>query len=208
VRQHIADYCAMISHLDEAIGRILDALDERGLTDNTIIVFAGDNGLAVGQHGLMGKQSLYDHSVRIPLLFAGPGVAKGETRQSLCYLHDVMPTLCDLLGLEVPESVQSRSLAPELGGDSSAGPDDLFLAYRHVMRGVTTGSHKLIEYHVTGRRRTQLFDLEADSWELNDLADDPSQGERISAMRQRLEEHRRTYADDQPGQGADFCGSD
>ena len=91
IKRHIAEYYAMISHLDHAFGRLLTALQEQGKLDNTIIVFAGDNGLALGQHGLMGKQNLYDHSVRVPLIFAGPGIPEGEQRNSPVYLLDIFP---------------------------------------------------------------------------------------------------------------------
>ncbi|MGH9661029.1 MAG: sulfatase-like hydrolase/transferase, partial [Bryobacteraceae bacterium] len=73
IRRHIADYYAMVSEVDSQIGRVLEALDQTGRASNTIVVFAGDNGLAVGQHGLMGKQNLYEHSVRVPLVIRGPG---------------------------------------------------------------------------------------------------------------------------------------
>ena len=102
VRRHIAEYYAMITHLDAETGRLLDVLERRGLIDDTIIVMAGDNGLAVGQHGLMGKQNLYEHSVRVPLIFAGPGVPRGETRDSYAYLLDIFPTLCDLADVPDP----------------------------------------------------------------------------------------------------------
>ena len=81
VRGEIAAYYAMISEVDAQIGRILDALESRNMIDNTVIVFAGDNGLAVGQHGLLGKQNLYDHSVRVPLIIAAPAI-KGATAQA------------------------------------------------------------------------------------------------------------------------------
>ena len=114
MRRHIAEYYAMITHLDAETGRLLDVLEQRGLADDTIIVMAGDNGLAVGQHGLMGKQNLYEHSVRVPLIFAGPGVPRGETRDSYAYLLDIFPTLCDLADVPVPDTVTGRSLVPAL----------------------------------------------------------------------------------------------
>ena len=86
----------MISHLDWRIGQILDKLKEKNLYDNTIIVFAGDNGLAVGQHGLMGKQNCYEHSIRVPLILCGPGIPKGQKSESYVYLMDLFPTLCSL----------------------------------------------------------------------------------------------------------------
>ena len=81
----------MITHMDAQIGRILDALAKSGHADNTIIVFAGDNGLAVGRHGLFGKQNLYEHAMRPPLVFAGPGIPKGRS-DALVYLYDLFPT--------------------------------------------------------------------------------------------------------------------
>ena len=118
IRQHILEYYAMISHLDAQVGRILEALEKSGQLDHTIIVFAGDNGLAVGQHGLMGKQNLYQHSVNVPLLIAGPGIPRGDSTPALCYLIDLFPTLCDLAGAEVPAGLDGRSLVqahPVLG---------------------------------------------------------------------------------------------
>ncbi len=186
IRRHLADYYAMISHLDDAIGRILQGLAETGTLDNTLIVFAGDNGLALGQHGLMGKQSLYDHSLRVPLIFAGPGVAQGRQTDDLVYLLDIFPTLCDLLGLPVPASVQGRSLAGALRVDAprAVGREALHLAYCDTIRGVTTGRHKLIEYACG---ETQLFDLHDDPWECRNLAQSPGHSSLLQELRNRLE---------------------
>ncbi len=85
-KQHLADYYAMITHLDDQLGRVMNALEAKGLLEDTIIVFAGDNGLALGQHGLFGKQSCYEHSVRVPLVFAGPGIPAGRTSDTYAYL--------------------------------------------------------------------------------------------------------------------------
>ena len=126
VRRHIAEYFAMIAHLDDGIGRILKALDNQKLRDNTIIVFAGDNGLALGQHGLFGKQSAYEHSVRVPLIFAGPGIPKGERRHGNCYLFDIFPTLADLLKLDATRRhrwSESRGGHPGSGGRYRSGVD-------------------------------------------------------------------------------------
>ena len=195
IRRHIAEYYAMITHLDAEIQRVLDALEETGRADDTIIVFAGDNGLAVGQHGLMGKQSQYDHSLRIPLIFAGPGVPAGETREQLVYLHDIFPTLCDLTGTQIPTTVQSRSLAAALRDGSSAVRDDLLFAYKDCQRAVRDDRYKLIEYAVQGRRTTQLFDLAEDPWELASLADDRAQRGRVARMRERLRTWQTEHGD-------------
>ena len=105
IRQHIADYYAMITHLDAQLGKVIQALDDTGQRDNTIIVFTGDNGLAVGQHGLMGKQNLYECSVRVPLLMSGPGIASNARRETLCSLQDLFPTLCQIGRASCRESV-------------------------------------------------------------------------------------------------------
>ena len=91
VRQQLAEYYGMITHMDDQIGRILKTLEETGHADNTIIVYAADHGLAVGSHGLLGKQNLYEHSMGCPLVFSGPGIPRGATR-ALTYLYDIYPT--------------------------------------------------------------------------------------------------------------------
>ena len=203
VRRHIAEYYAMITHVDDAIGRVLDALDKAGKTEDTIVVFAGDNGLAVGQHGLMGKQNMYEHSVRVPLIFAGPGVPAGERRDSFCYLLDIYPTLCELTGLDVPGSVEGKSLLPAMREDAAVR-QTLHFAYMDRMRAVRDQRYKLIEYVVDGHRHTQLFDVEADPWELNDLSGDPDYAEHVKRLRGELRKWQTDYADDQPGQGETF----
>lgn len=174
VRRHIAEYYGMISHLDAQIGRILDALDASGKRDNTIVVLAGDNGLAVGQHGLMGKQSNYEHSIRVPLIFAGPGVPANQRRDAYVYLFDVYPTLCELCGIEPPGSVEGTSLVKAIDDPAETVRKTLFAAYCGQQRSVKDRRYKLIEYVVDGRHtRTQLFDLQQDPWERENLADTP-----------------------------------
>lgn len=183
IRRHIAEYFAMITHLDDAIGRVVAALKRNGQLENTIIVFAGDNGLAVGQHGLMGKQSLYEHSVRVPLVFAGPGIPAGERRDALVYLLDIFPTLCELTGNAIPSSVEGTSLVPCMRAADHTVRDTLLLAYAGTIRGVTDGDYKLIEYACGA---TQLFDLKRDPAEMQNLAAQPGQAERVAAMRAQL----------------------
>ena len=196
IRRHLADYFAMIMHLDSQVGRLLRALDGEGLRDNTIVVFAGDNGLAVGQHGLMGKQNLYEHSVHVPLILSGPGIPRGETREALCYLLDIFPTLCDLTETPVPESVEGRSLMPVLL-QGSPGREDLFFAYLGLQRAIRESRYKLIEYLVNGQRTTQLFDLKEDPWEIENLAGQAEHADRLESLRQLLA--RRQDELDDPG---------
>jgi arylsulfatase A-like enzyme len=207
IREHIAEYYAMITHADAQMQVVLDALERAGKLDETLIVFGGDNGLAVGRHGLMGKQNLYDHSVRVPLIFSGPGIPEGQRRDQLCYLHDIYPTLCELLELEVPPGVQSRSLAPAIRDAKASHREVLYFAYRHLQRGLREGKWKYIEYHVEGRRRRQLFDLEADPHEMRDLADDPAHAETVKRLGARLREQAEAVEDTRE-EGIRFYGEE
>lgn len=206
VREHIAAYYAMISHLDAQIGRVLDALAQSGHDDDTIIVFSSDNGLAVGQHGLMGKQNIYEHSVHVPLILAGPGLPAGRRCEALVYLHDVFPSICELAGLPIPDSVESRSLLPPLRAKAEPGRSSLFFAYssnfnwrtekpRGILRGIRTDRWKLILSNYRDTVTTLLFDLQADPWETKNLADDPAQAERVDELTALLREWIRRSGD-------------
>ena len=206
VREHIADYCAMITHLDAQIGRVLDSLERKGFADNTIIVFAGDNGLAVGCHGLMGKQNLYEHSVRVPLVFAGPGIPQGVRTDALVYLLDIFPTLCELTGCDLPPSVEGQSLMPAMRDPGAGVRDALYLAYTGLMRGVRTGTHKLIRYNIGGNQRTQLFDIREDPDELHDLIGDPGAATVATRLREQFERLRDEWDDESTPWGRQFWG--
>jgi arylsulfatase A-like enzyme len=204
IKEHIRDYRAMITHLDEEIGRVLTALDNKGIREETIIVLAGDNGLAVGQHGLMGKQNLYEHSVRVPLVFSGPGIPRKTRSDAGVYLFDVYPTLCELIGLEIPDSVEGVSVAPVFKGEP-AGRKFLYLAYKDSQRGISDLNHKLVEYVVDGKRsETQLFNLENDPWELENLAKNPEHAGKLAELRSRLFALRDEWNDNQHGLGEVF----
>jgi arylsulfatase A-like enzyme len=184
-KQQIGDYYAMITATDHHIGRILEALEKSGEKNNTIIVFAGDNGLAVGQHGLMGKQSVYEHSVKIPFVFCGKGIPKGEKREALVYLHDLFPTLCDLSGLDIPESIQTKNIAPLIRDKDLSVRESMHFAYHSYKsdkyknepqlgahRAVRKGDYKLIISKMGSVTHKQLFNLKDDPFELNNLIDD------------------------------------
>lgn len=182
IRRHIAEYYAMLTHADAQMGRVIAALEARGLLENTVIVFAGDNGLALGQHGLMGKQNMYDHSLRVPLVFCGPGIPQGVRSDAYVYLFDIYPTLCDLLGLPVPDTVEGASLLPAMR-DGDPIRETMYFAYTGLQRAVRDRHFKLVEYAVDGARTTQLFDLDADPWETANLADDPAHAGHLSRLR-------------------------
>ena len=187
VRRRLKDYYAMITHLDDQVGRVMTALERAGLDDDTIIVFSADHGIANGQHGLVGKQNCYDHSHKVPMIISGPGITANAQSKSLCYLLDLFPTLFELAGLKCPESVEGQSMAPALGNVDNPLRSQLFHAYRSVQRGIRDDRYKLIEYMVDGVQTTQLFDLENDPWEMTNLAGFPEHHERVTAMRKDLQ---------------------
>jgi arylsulfatase A-like enzyme len=201
IKRHIAQYYAMVTHLDDAFGRLMTGLNESGELENTLIVFAGDNGLALGQHGLMGKQNLYDHSVRVPLVMAGPGVPKQSQSDSLVYLLDIFPTLCDLCELDIPSSVEGRSFAPCLRDSDTPHRGSLYLAYEGSIRGITDGQQKLIEY---AGGETQLFDLIHDPLEKRNLADEASFQDRLMELRTALVRHFQEQDDEAGPHGQAF----
>ncbi|WP_316818319.1 sulfatase-like hydrolase/transferase [Pedobacter nyackensis] len=195
VKQEIAKYYAMITEVDHEIGRIMEALRKTGQIDHTIIVLAGDNGLAVGQHGLLGKQNLYDHSMRVPLIFSGPGIPVNKQTDALCYLTDVFPTLCKISNLPLPETVNGRPLNDAFTKNKFAGRDRLFLTYSNLQRAIIKDNKKLILYNVDGDHPVQLFDLSKDPLEINNLAGHKNQQQTVRSLTTLLGNEMRAYGD-------------
>ena len=173
------------THMDAQVGRILAALEESGQADDTVVIFTSDHGLAMGSHGLMGKQNHYDHSIRAPFIVKGPGVPAGAMVPGMFYLSSVFPTAAEMAGVEVPETVEAPSIVPLINGEKDAVYEYIYGSYRHFQRMVRSQDWKLIYYPMI--QRTQLFNLAEDPEEMNDLADDPANAERIAAMMQELE---------------------
>ena len=180
VRDQLAEYYGMVTHMDAQIRRILDALEAAGHAGNTIVVFAADNGLAIGSHGLLGKQSVYEHSTRVPMLVAGPGVPAGRSSQGFAYVHDLFPTILELAGVAAPAGVEGTSLRPAWHGGGDRTRDSLFLAYMQTQRAVRDERWKLIAYPALGH--LQLFDLRADPHEITNLADRPDHAGEVSRL--------------------------
>ena len=208
IKRHIAEYFAMITHLDYEIGRLLDALHQTGEEDNTIIVFTGDNGLAVGQHGWLGKEDIYEHGVRIPLIFAGPGIAQKAKNDAYVYLYDVFPTLCEKIGIETPDSVDGKSFAHLLDGEhGDAFRDELYLIFDKFVRGVKDDNYKLIEYRNGDNeddKWTFLYDIKNDPWETKNLATDEKYASKIREMREKILKHRDAWDEQSHPWGVDF----
>lgn len=174
VQLHRSEYYAVIAYLDGQIGRILDALDRSGQADNTYVIFTADHGLAVGQHGLMGKQNLFDHSIRMPWMIKGPGVPEGKRVDDLVYQHCTFATTCELAGIPVPRSVEFPSIAGLIKGEGRPKYEAVFSRYLDYQRTVRTRDYKLIVYPKVNK--VQLFDLNRNPWEQlsGDLAEDKS----------------------------------
>ena len=180
VKVNRQEYYAIITHMDVQIGRMLDALEATGKADNTWIFFSADHGLAVGHHGLMGKQNMFDHSVRVPLMVVGPGVEAGAKKQGAVYLQDIMATSLDLAEVKMPEHVDFQSLLPILEGDRAENYPAVYGAYLDSQRAVTEDGYKLILYPKA--EAVLLFDLGEDPGEITNLADEAEQKERVKAL--------------------------
>lgn len=196
VGDQLAEYYGLITHLDGQVGRILRELDAGPHADDTIIVYAADHGLAVGSHGLLGKQNLYEHSMGAPLIVSGPGVPRGGESDALCYLLDIFPTLCAMVGVDAPEGLDGRDLSPVWRGESAGSRDSLFTSFRDLMKAVRDDRWKLIRYPRINH--AQLFDLQADPHETRNLASDPAQSGRVARMTETMREWQRAVGDDDP----------
>jgi arylsulfatase A-like enzyme len=193
IRTMIAEYYRYITYLDAQIGRVLDALDASPHAKNTYIVFAADSGVARGSHGLIGKQNLYEHSMRVPLIMAGPGIAANRTTDAMCYLFDVLPTLGALCGVTGPATSEGLDLRPTLRDPATPARPALMFAFRDIQRGLRDERWKLIRYPQVDR--TQLFDLRADPAEITNLADRPEHAPRVAAMTETLTSEMKRWDD-------------
>jgi arylsulfatase A-like enzyme len=196
IGDQLAEYYGLITHMDEQLGRILAALEESGQAGNTYVIFASDQGLAIGSHGLLGKQSVYEHSMRCPLIVAGPGVPAGKSTDAFTYLLDVYPTICYLTGVAPPNRLDGHNLAPLWTGEATSVRDSVFLPFQNIMRAVRDRRWKLIQYPQINHR--QLFDLQNDPHEMQDLAVDPEYRETVQRMFALLKQSQRDAGDTLP----------
>ena len=180
IRTMLAEYYRYITYLDILIGRVLDALDASPHAQNTYVVFAADSGVARGSHGLIGKQNMYEHSMRVPLIIAGPGIPADRRTDAMCYLFDVLPTLGALCGVTGPATSEGRDLTPTLRDPATPARPALMFAFRHVQRAYRDERWKLIAYPEINR--LQLFDLRSDPHEITNLAAKPEHADRVRAM--------------------------
>lgn len=195
VRKQLHDYYGCITSIDYQIGRLFATLKELKQYENTIFIFSADHGLAMGSHGLFGKQNLYEHSMKSPLLIAGPGVPRGSS-DALAYLFDIFPTAAEFAGAKMPTDIEGQSLVSVMTGKKESVRDTLFLAYRDVQRAVRRGDWKLIRYPKVDV--TQLFDLRNDPHEMKSLADDPVHSKKRQEMMTLLVAQQNVFGDKTP----------
>lgn len=187
IQKHRQEYYALITHLDDQIGKILTALDEHGMTENTYVFLTADHGLAIGSHGLLGKQNLYDHSIRVPLAMAGPGIPPGNQINTDVYLQDIMPTALQIAGMEIPGYVEFKSLMNDMNQESgSVLEDGVYGAYMDLQRMIRKEGFKLMVFPQVPR--ILLYDLGADPYEMNNLAESETYREQVIKMWSELKQ--------------------
>ena len=201
IRDQIREYYGLITQLDEQVGRVLAALEASGHGDDTIVIYAADHGLALGSHGLLGKQSLYEDSMRTPLIVAGPGVPAGRSTKAFTYLYDLFPTILDLAGAPLPDDLAGSSLRPLWEDQSATIRDSVFLPFTDKIRAVRDARWKLIVYPPINHR--QLFDLESDPDETTDLAADPAHADEVERLTELMKAWQARVGDDLPLVSAD-----
>lgn len=195
-KQQNAEYYACITGLDYHVGRIIDELKASGQWENTIFIFSGDNGLSMGDHGLFGKQNVYEFGgMHVPLVISGPGITRGKS-EALLYLMDLFPTFAEFAGADIPKGVEGESIVPILAGQKTKVREVLYTAYKKCQRSIRDDRWKMIRYPAIDH--TQLFDLSTDPYELNNLADQPEYATKLAEMMELLSQEMQTFADPNP----------
>lgn len=165
IRNELGREFACVENIDTQLGRVLKKLADMGELENTYVIYTADHGIAIGRHGLQGKQNLYQHTWRVPLIVKGPGIAPGSRVIGNVYLLDMLATFCNLAGIETPKSNEGISFKPVLEGKQSVVREVMYGVYnggtKPGMRCVKKGDWKLIKYDVLDGtvQQTQLFNL-------------------------------------------------
>ena len=189
----VKGYYRLISGIDVVVGRILRKLRAKGLAENTVVIFTGDNGFYLGEYGLAGKWFPHEVSIRVPLIIYDPRLPRrqGVRRDELALSIDIAPTIVELAGGEVPAGVQGSSLLPLLDGDDTGWRQEFF--YEHLFEhprippteAVRTEQWKYIRYLGTDPLYEELYDLDNDPLEERNLISAPRYDEQAQAMRRK-----------------------
>ena len=213
-QRYMKDYLACVQGVDDNVGKVLDYLDTAGLAKNTIVIYSADNGWYLGDLGLYDKRFMYEPGLHVPLIARGPGIKAGITPDQFVANIDLAPTFLDLAGLDVPRSMQGRSIAPLLRGESPADwRQTFYYRYYHspghhntaAHYGVRTKTHKLIYYW--NKDAYELFDLVQDPTEQRNLlhsqadAEKPEIQKLFAELKTEITRLQKEYKDD--GQYAD-----
>jgi len=187
-RQAIQAYYASITFADAQLGKILSALQETGLDENTVIVFTSDHGYHMGEHGHWQKTTLFENAARVPMIIAGPGVlAKGQTALSPAEMVDFYPTLADLCGLKAPASISGVSQLPTLKDASVASRDSALTQYANGY-SLRTPRYRYTEWGEGGNQGVELYDHKSDSAEMQNLGSDPATADIRAKLSEQLHE--------------------
>ncbi|TGV00252.1 sulfatase-like hydrolase/transferase [Flavivirga rizhaonensis] len=185
---------AMVTHMDEQIGAIMESLKINGLYENSIIVFMSDHGINFGENGVAGKVCIYDVSAKAPLIIMGPGIPKHVKKEGRVYLQDIYPTLLDLIGNKIPNYIDFKSLKPILLNNSEENLyESIYLAMFNDQRGIISDNKKLILYPETGV--SEFYNLEEDPWEINNLINAKSSISTIKKMAKDFERWQKKTGD-------------
>ncbi|WP_343328576.1 sulfatase-like hydrolase/transferase [Polaribacter staleyi] len=185
VKTHTKEYYASITHVDAQIGKIIEALKASGKIENTYIIYTADHGLAMGKHGLIGKQSLFDHSIRPPMVIIGPDIPKNKKTNIDVYLQDAMATSLDIAGVQKPKYIEFNTFLDIAKGTATKSKyKAIYGAYKDAQRMIRKDGYKLMVYPKI--KKVLLFDLKNDPEEMEDLSKNPAQKERVKNLFQDL----------------------
>ncbi len=195
IRRHIQRYRAAVTQMDATLGRVIDTIDQLGLSNNTWFVFMGDNGWQIAEHGFTSKVLAYEESIRVPMIVAGPG-ATPKVDERLALNIDLPATVLDIAGIEIPDTMHGRSLRTPLTDcrETFIYEAPTPVLGTHPVMAVRDARWKLIRtYNPKNPREvafTELYDLQTDPNEMRNLADEPAQADRIARMARRIAEHK------------------
>jgi arylsulfatase A-like enzyme len=187
-------YCETLLGVDESIGRILDFLEESGLSDSTIVIYMGDNGFCFGEHGLIDKRQMYEPSIRVPLLAWAPGaIQKGYVVKELIQNIDIAPTILEITGLEKPEYMDGSSFLSLLKGENPDWRKEILYEYywernfphTPTVHGIRTDKFAYMHYY--GIWDTdELYDIKKDPEEMNNLINDPQYKDTVEMLKDKM----------------------